>query len=445
MSRSSGDPAGRPSSPSTSGSTAASRTAATPPNAAPGLYIHVPFCTRVCPYCDFAVQTGGPKKRQAYVQSLWGEIHGWGNGEGAAATAGAGGDSVAAAGPRWKVEQPFDTIYLGGGTPSSLSAAALEQILATVREVLSIDDDASITLEANPEDVDDASLDTWHRLGVSRLSLGVQSFDADGLTLLGRSHTPTQATAAIERSMSAGFRVSVDLIFAVPDQSTASWSATLQRTVDLQPHHISCYELTVHERTRFYRARARGEFAEIADADKAAQFFVTHRFLADAGYPAYEVSNFARRPELRSRHNAKYWDHTPYLGLGPSAHSFDGDNKRWWNERRLSDWQTAVDAGGGATCEEETLRPEQLVLEALALGLRTTAGLDLERLEGRYGIDLRPANVALIDNLIGRGLLEGSAGSRLTPTLEGLAVADTLAATFTIPTAERNRQCGGSR
>ena len=407
--------------------------AAAPPRA-PGLYIHVPFCARVCPYCDFAVQTGGPKKRQSYVQSLRREIHGWGEGKGAAATSEAGGDSVAAGEPLWRVEQPFNTIYLGGGTPSSLSAEALDEILATVREVLRVDRGASITLEVNPEDVDADSLDAWQRLGVSRLSLGVQSFDAATLELLGRTHTPGEAAAAVEASVAAGFdEVSLDLIYAVPGQSTEGWRATLEHAVDLRPHHISCYELTVHERTGFYRARARGDFAEVADDDKVEQFFRTHRFLAAAGYPAYEVSNFASRPELRSRHNAKYWDHTPYLGIGPSAHSFDGNNKRWWNERRLTDWQLALDERGGATCEEETLKPEQLVLEALALGLRTTTGIDLEHIAGRYGIDLRSANAVLIKGLVGRGLLEGRAGSRLVPTLEGLAMADTLAGAFSIP------------
>ncbi len=425
---------------------------AAPPPGAPGLYIHVPFCDRVCPYCDFAVQTGGPRKRAAYVRSLLREIHGLGERAGAPATSEARSDNVAgspdrtphplrAQEPLWSVGQPFDSIYLGGGTPSALSAAALEEILATVREVLPVDSGAAITLEANPEDVTDDSLDSWRRQGVSCLSLGVQSFDAVTLELLGRVHTPEQAIAASERSISAGFEaVSLDLIFAVPGQSAESWRATLQHAIDLRPHHISCYELTVHERTRFYRERAQGDFAEVPDDDKAEQFFLTHRFLAGAGYPAYEVSNFARRPQFRSRHNAKYWDHTPYLGLGPSAHSFDGNNKRWWNERRLSDWQRVLEEASCAVAEQERLTSEQLVLEALALGLRTTRGLDLEHMSGRYGIDLRPANAALIDELVGRGLLQGRAGSRLTPTLEGLAMADTLAGAFTIPAPAQRRQ-----
>jgi len=384
---------------------------------APGVYIHVPFCKRVCPYCDFAVQTGGPKKRDAYVQSLLREIHWWGAGESG-----------------WRNPEPFDTVYLGGGTPSSLALDDLERVLTTLRSVLSVDEDAEITLEANPEDVSVANVAAWRALGVSRLSLGVQAFDDAALEVLGREHTAEQAATAAQRSLAAGFdAVSLDVIFAVPGQTPEEWRSTLQYAVDLQPHHISCYELTVHQGTRFFRARQQGRFAEVTDDDKAEQFFFTHRYLADAGYPAYEVSNFARAPGQRSQHNAKYWDHTAYLGLGPSAHSFDGRHTRWWNERRLIDWQAALDEHGRAIREEEALAPEQLVLESLALGLRTTAGVDLERIDRRYGVDLEGTNGAVIKRLVGDGYLATRSDSRLVPTLEGLAIADTLALQFEVP------------
>lgn len=407
--------------------------AAVSPGAAPGLYVHVPFCARVCPYCDFAVQTGGPRRRDAYVRSLLQEIRCWADRE-AAPTASAGGaHGPVAEESRWGAVQAFDSVYLGGGTPSSLALDALEEILAALRGALPVAEDAELTLEANPEDISDDRLAAWRSLGVSRLSLGVQSFDGAALELLGRSHTPQHAITAIERSMAAGFdAVSLDLIFAVPGQTAASWESSLRRAVELSPHHISCYELTVHQGTRFFRARQRGDLSEVSDDDKAEQFFLTHRLLADAGYPAYEVSNFARRPEFRSRHNAKYWDHTAYLGLGPSAHSYDGEYRRWWNERRLIDWQSAVGEAGSGVSDGETLTAGQRVLEALALGLRTTAGVDLEYIAGRYGIDLRPGNAALVESLAGRGLLVRGRGSRLVPTLEGLALADTLAGAFEI-------------
>ncbi len=400
---------------------------------APGLYIHVPFCARVCPYCDFAVQTGGPKKRSAYVDSLVQEIGAWG--------ARVRGDAHEIVGPALEVNQikaswacasPFDSVYIGGGTPSSLAVSALETILAALFEALPIAADRTVTLETNPEDVTEAHLAAWRDLGITRLSLGVQSFDDDALGLLGRTHTSVGAIAAVGAALEAEFGVvSLDLIYGVPGQSAAGWRATLEQAVSLQPHHISCYELTVHETTPFFDARRRGELVELADDTKADLFFATHRFLAAVGYPAYEVSNFACRPAYRSRHNRKYWDHSPYLGLGPSAHSFDGAGARWWNERRLDDWAAVLDEGFLPIAATESLSPEQLVLEALALKLRTTAGLDLAGIERRFGVELAGRNAEVVERLKETGLVESHA-ERLVPTLKGLAVADTMAASFEI-------------
>lgn len=366
--------------------------------------------------------------------------------------------------------EAFDTVYLGGGTPSSLAPEALAEILGALRDRLPVAADAEVTLEANPEDVNLDSLAAWRALGIARLSLGVQSFDDAALQRLGRSHTGAQGRAAVESALAAGFdAVSLDLIFALPGRRADTWRSTLEQAVALAPQHISCYELTVHEGTRLFRERVRGRFVELADDDKAEQFFFTHRFLADNGYAAYEVSNFARAAgtssshdvgtsashgvgtstrhderyrlrhdeKYRSRHNAKYWDHTPYLGLGPSAHSFDGGSRRWWNERRLSDWQAALGERGGAVAEQEELAPAELVLEALALGLRTAAGVDLDAIERRWGIELRAPNAALIEHLVDEGLLRPETMPRLVPTLRGLALADTVAGGFEIVAAPR--------
>jgi oxygen-independent coproporphyrinogen-3 oxidase len=397
------------------------------PRAVPGLYVHVPFCAHVCPYCDFAVQTGGPHKRAAYVDALLREIR-WRADE--ASTTGGEGD----AGERAKAFRAgFGTVYLGGGTPSALSVDALRAVLATIRAQLGVHAGAEVTLEANPEDVDEASAACWRELGITRLSLGVQSFDDEALRALGRSHDARRAERAVQDARGAGFdAVSLDLIFAVPGQSAAGWEATLQRAIALQPDHVSCYELTVHEGTRFFRQRARGRLVEQPDETKEKQFFATHESLAAAGYGAYEVSNFARHPAHRSRHNAGYWDHSPYLGVGPAAHSFDGERRRWWNERRLVDWKLALDQGGGPAFAQETLAPADLALEALALGFRTTAGVDLGSVARRTGLDLAPANADVIDGMVRDDLLR-VAGSRLVPTLAGLAIADTLARQFEIP------------
>jgi oxygen-independent coproporphyrinogen-3 oxidase len=314
-----------------------------------------------------------------------------------------------------------------------LERDGLARLLAALRDRLEVAAAAEITLEANPEDATPDSLAAWAALGVSRISLGVQSFDDEALGALGRAHTAEQATFAVERALAAGFdAVSLDLIFAVPGQTSASWESTLLHAVELRPHHISCYELTVHEGTRFFRARERGAFAEASADAKAEQFFAAHHLLEDAGYSAYEVSNFARGSAYRSRHNSKYWNHTPYLGLGPSAHSFDGRARRWWNPRSLSDWMPAVHGRGSDPGGEEGLTRGQLVLEALALGLRTSEGVDLQTLESRWGIDVMSNNLQLIDDLVARGFLQAGRGSRLVPTLAGLAVADGVAASFEV-------------
>ncbi len=416
--------------------------------ASPGLYVHVPFCDRVCPYCDFAVQTGGPLRRRAFVRSLLREIELWSGlvrGEGRAAgsqsTRGGDGSSIA-----WRSEQPFDTVYLGGGTPSSLPPEVLGEILAALRRLLPIAAEAEVTLEANPEDASVANLEAWKDLGVTGLSLGIQSFDAEGLQFLGRAHTPESAGAALMAARGASFKtVSIDLIFALPGESAERWGADLEHAIGFGPDHISCYELTVHEGTRFGRLKERGDLEEASEDDRAGLFFLTHRLLADNGYQAYEVSNFARGPAHRSRHNRKYWDHSAYLGLGPSAHSFDGVATRWWNERRLPAWESglksvpdsglelALGSGRSPIAGVEALDPADLVLESLALGLRTTAGVDLDALRARHGIDVARSNVELIERLRCDGFLtDTEPSSSMVPTLRGLAVADAIARSFDI-------------
>jgi oxygen-independent coproporphyrinogen III oxidase len=207
----------------------------------------------------------------------------------------------------------------------------------------------------------------------------------------------------------------------------------LEAAVSLQPDHISCYQLTIHEGTPFGFRLERGKLAEAPEETQAELFLLTHSFLRDAGWPGYEVSNFARSPEHQSRHNRKYWDHTPYLGVGPSAHSFSG-NRRWWNERKIKPYEARIDLGERPVAGSEGLSAEDLVLEAVMLRLRTVEGLDLERLRERYGVDLLERNAALIERLDRDGLLRMERG-RLVPTLEGLAVADSLARDFEVEPA----------
>lgn len=283
--------------------------------------------------------------------------------------------------------------------------------------------------EANPEDVTEESVRAWRDLGVRFLSLGIQSFDANALRFLGRRHTSEEARRSVEIARAAGFdTVSIDLIYGLPDQSLDDWRRTLEQAVALEPDHLSCYQLTIHEGTPFGFRLARGKMTELPEESQGEMFLFTHSFLRDHGIPGYEVSNFARSPGHRSRHNQKYWHHVPYLGLGPSAHSFSG-TRRWWNERKTGSYEKRIEAGERPVAGSEELTRQDLSLEALMLGLRTADGIDPERFRERYGVDLLKQNEPLVERLVREGLLEIE-GERLAPTLAGLAVTDSLARAF---------------
>jgi oxygen-independent coproporphyrinogen-3 oxidase len=394
---------------------------------APGLYLHIPFCSAICPYCDFSVLKAGVPARKRFVEHLAAE--------------------VPLAARAWREPRPFDTVYFGGGTPSLLPPEDLERVLGACRSQLALAT-PWIFLEANPEDVTPDACAAWRALGVRTLSLGVQSFSDDALRFLGRRHGAQQARAAVETAQAAGFdTVSVDLIFGLPGQAPEAWRRELATAVALGPGHLSCYQLTIHPRTRFGVAAKRGQLSELPEEEQAVLFELTHRFLADAGLLAYEASNFARSRDHESRHNRKYWDHTPYLGLGPSAHSLaaaDANDlpgaRRWWNELRTPRWERRVAAGERPVEGEESLGPKALATEAVMLGLRTTAGVDLDGLRARYGVDLLAANEALVERLVAEGHLvvrTGPDGDRsLAPTVSGLAVADGMAAAFELPLAD---------
>jgi oxygen-independent coproporphyrinogen-3 oxidase len=373
----------------------------------PGLYLHVPFCSAICPYCDFAVLVGDARRRRGFVEAVIAEL------------SLCRGDDLPDIGG-------FDTIYLGGGTPSLLEPQQLAELLEAVEAEADCQAQPWIFLEANPEDVTAERVAAWVELGIKTVSLGVQSFDAEDLLFLGRAHSPAEARRSVELALGAGFAtVSVDLIYGLPERPSASWRRQLETAAELGAQHLSCYQLTVHRKTVFGVRRRRGELAELPHDHQAELFRLTHRRLGELGFEGYEVSNFARAPEHRSRHNQKYWNHTPYLGVGPSAHSYSG-RTRWWNHRHLSPWQAAVESGSRPVCEREELGQRDLALERLMLGLRTRAGVDLDELARRYGVDPRRSGQAILERFIESGelLIEGS---RLRPTLEGLAIADRIA------------------
>lgn len=371
-----------------------------------GLYFHIPFCSRICPYCDFAVRTGDRARRRRFVDHLLAEIelH----------------DGQALR---------FDTIYFGGGTPSSLLPEEIGQILDAVRRRFRFEDDVRIFVEVNPEDVTAETVTAWRGLGVHTLSLGIQALNADGLKFLGRLHDVDQARHSVDLARDAGFdTVAIDLIYGLPGQTASDWRAELDRALALPAQHFSCYQLTIHPRTRFSLLEKRGELTQLPVDEQGELFRLTHRYLNDAGMQGYEVSQFARAPAHRSRHNLKYWNHTPYLGLGPAAHSFH-ERRRWWNYRRTNPWQEAILQGKLPVEGEERLDTRALVLEALMTGFRTYAGVDLSGIRSRWGVDLQVTDSALINRLHSEGLLS-LADDRLVPTLEGLALADSISPMF---------------
>jgi oxygen-independent coproporphyrinogen-3 oxidase len=368
-----------------------------------GLYVHIPFCSAICPYCDFAVVRSRRADHQPFLRRLAGEAARYSQ----SATV-------------------FDSIYLGGGTPSALHPEALAELVAMLRGAFRLDQEVRLSIEVNPEDVDAGSVDAWRGLGIHTVSLGVQALDDATLRFLGRRHRRREALAAIALVRAAGFAaVSVDLIYAVPGQTVEHWRAVLEQVAAMGVDHLSCYELTVHEGTPFERWRARGDLRLPEDRRRYELFLATHRSLEDLGLIGYEVSNFARSRELRSRHNQKYWHHAPYLGLGPSAHSFDG-RRRWWNRRGLRDYLER----DGEVADSEEMTPEGLELETVLFGVRTTDGIGLEDFEQRFGEQRRcQLEVAARRALADRQLLHSD--GRLVPTLAGMAVADALAVELT--------------
>jgi len=367
-----------------------------------GLYIHIPFCLSKCPYCDFC-SVSSLSMLPAFLEVLFQEMELY----------------------RGRIG-PCDTVYIGGGTPSLLNPSQLEAILKRVQANFRLLPNAEITLETNPADLDQASLASIRAMGINRLTIGCQSFDQAILAFLGRRHSANQAVNAIEAARSAGFiNIGLDLIYGIPGQGMEAWMDTVRRALSFAPAHLSCYQLTVEPETPFGISLRQGTFS-LPDETLQYNFFIkTAEMLEDAGYVHYEVSNFARDMTLASRHNQKYWDHTPYLGLGPSAHSFAA-NRRWWNYRSVDRYIAALKSGHLPVEASECLTMEQLQLEALYLGLRTKRGIHLKDYAARYCLDLLVRKGDRLTTLQDEGLIAIEDG-HLYPTRAGLAVADSLA------------------
>jgi oxygen-independent coproporphyrinogen-3 oxidase len=378
-----------------------------------GLYVHVPFCSQRCVYCDFYFTTTrrdeGPFTRALALEA----------------------ERV---GQEYRDTAPLRTLYLGGGTPSLLTPSALGAVIGSAHEHFDTGGLEEVTVEANPEDLAGPDGAAWLRaardLGVTRLSLGVQSFFDDDLRFMNRAHDAAQAEAGTEAAVAEIGEVSVDLIFGVPDQPFEHWGANLQKAVRLGAAHVSTYSLTVEERTPLHKMVRLGRVVPEGDEALRERYLFTHDYLGEHGFEHYEVSSFAR-PGRRSRHNQSYWAHETVIGLGPSAHSFWRETRsrgwRWADVAHLGRWQGLLLGGESPVEWREQIGPDELADEAVLLGLRRLVdGLDLDVLERDYGVDLLTDRRAELAALEGAGLVEVAPG-RVRLTVEGAAVADAVA------------------
>ncbi len=370
--------------------------AGTRPPAVRHLYVHIPFCARICPYCAFYKERADPAQTERFCAALLQELR--------------------------LVSQRFDlqpeTIFFGGGTPTALSTGQLDQLLGGLRSILNLSQLSDWTIEANPGSVSALKATLLKAAGVTRVSLGVQSWDDELLKLLGREHNAAQAEESFHILRGADIAsVNIDLMFGLPGQTLAHWEATLARTVALQPDHVSAYCLTYEEDTEFFLRRARGEYREDIESD--ARFFeTTMRMLEAGGFRQYEISNYAR-PGHESAHNRGYWLGEDYLGIGPSAFSTVGE-ARWQNVADYRIYSDRILSAKSAIASTEPLTAATKRAEQIALSLRTRWGVPANWLE-QWPVE-RAEFVEL-------GLLK-SADDRFVLTPKGKMLADTVAAAF---------------
>ncbi len=328
------------------------------------LYLHVPFCRTLCGYCDFYSERLERRAVPALVDALLREL-----------------DHATAEHPG-----PFDTIFVGGGTPTVLPPAELARLLNAARQLAETEAPLEFTVEANPATVTPAVAQVLRAAGVNRVSIGAQSFDPAELRILDRRHRPEQVAQTVARCRAAGLtRISLDLIFGVPGQSLASWERSLAAALELEPEHLSCYGLTYEDGTPLRARLDAGRVTPLDEDLEAAMFERTRSVLAAAGLRQYEISNYAR-DGAECRHNLRYWRNEPHLGIGPSAAGFV-DDVRYKNVSDMSAYVAAIRAGRSPRVEEETLPPERRARETAMLNLRLIEGIDRAAFAARFGRD----------------------------------------------------------
>jgi oxygen-independent coproporphyrinogen III oxidase len=366
-----------------------------------GVYVHLPFCPYLCPYCDFAKWPLRATAAQRYLGALYAEL-------------------------ARRPQEPAATIYLGGGTPNAYGAATLTELLGRLRE--RFPGTGEISIEVNPELVREGDLGQYREAGITRLSIGVQSFEPAEIQMLGRKHTVAQIEGVVAQARAAGISsISLDLMFAVPGQTPSTWRRSLDAAIALGADHISTYGLTVEEDTPFAAWRAREPNAFFDDACEAELYLIAMQTLEKAGYEQYEISNFAR-PGHRCAHNCNYWANGEYVGLGVGAASYR-NGVRSVHTRSLDAYVDAALEGRSIPSEAERLEGRRRVGEAMMLALRTAQGVGLSEFKERYGIDVMADYAPVVARFSRTGLLE-RVGDNVRLTQQGRFVANDVCAAF---------------
>jgi oxygen-independent coproporphyrinogen-3 oxidase len=366
-----------------------------------GIYFHIPFCHRACSYCDFHFSTSLKSKNNmidAMKMELINRLP--------------------------EINVKVNTIYFGGGTPSILNPEEIEDFIKLINKNKSVAKNAEITLECNPEDLNEKNLNQWLAIGINRLSIGIQSFNASALKTLNRAHTMEQAITGITLARKKGFNnISLDLIFAIPGMEIRDLEFDIEQLLRLNPEHISCYQLTIEPKTALAYQTKHNKIKLINEENIRNQFLLIHDILTATGYLHYEISNYAK-PGFESKHNSAYWTRENYLGIGPSAHSFI-DNKRRWNVSNNAKYIKYIDGAG--IFNEEKISAKDKFNELVMTGLRTSSGLDIAELSGF----LSASELKMFLSKIDQWKLDGLASvknDKLVLTPDSWLISDMLAA-----------------
>ena len=372
-----------------------------------GLYVHIPFCDKKCGYCDF-YSIKSETLKPDYVNAVLQEI-----------------ETISENYSQLK----FDTIFFGGGTPTCLSTEQLTAIWDKLHSSFEIHPKGEFSFEANPGTIELSKLQSLKKLGFNRISIGAQSFNERNLKFLGRIHSVSEIIQGVKCAREAGFEnINIDLMTAYPGLTEDEFRYSLQQAVDLETEHIACYTLIFEPNTPFYRRMERGELQPVGGDNESRFYEFANHFLAQNGYSAYEISNYSRTDKYRCKHNLKYWNHEPYLGFGPSAHSFIAP-ERWWNIRSIRQYADLIKERQPVIVEKETLNEKNLQFEYIFLHLRLSDGLNLNAFKNRFKYDFLEKYTSEIEKLTQDQFLEFDGENyKLSP--KGWLLADEIAQYF---------------